>query len=63
MILVNIIIVIRRIVPLSLLLLFGALVLLVLFARARNYGDFGSWLILATAIALAFAAGTLLSRR
>src|SRR5688500_10719233 len=63
MVLVNVIILIRRIVPISLLLLIGALVPLVIYARTRNFGDFGSWLMLATAIALAFAAGTLKNRR
>lgn len=61
-IVVRVIIFIRRLVPISLLLLLCALVPLVGFSL-RRLDSTGAWLLLAAALALAFAAGSLRTRR
>jgi hypothetical protein len=61
-IVVRIIIFVRRLVPLSLLLLLCALVPLVGFSL-RRLDSTGAWLLLAAALALAFAEGSLRTRR
>ncbi len=62
MILVKLIIVLRRCLPASLILLLCALVPLVGFSLHRLDG-IGSWLMLAAALMLAFAAGAMRTKR
>ncbi len=61
-IVIRTIIIVRRVMPASLLFLLLAVVPVVLFARSR-LGDLGGWLMIGAALILTFAAGALFQRR
>lgn len=61
-IVIRTIILVRRILPASLLFLLLALIPVILFARSR-LGDFGGWMMIGAALVLTFAAGALFQRR
>lgn len=61
-IVIRTIILLRRVVPASLLLLLFALIPVILFARNR-LGDPGGWLMIGAALILTFTAGALFQRR
>ncbi len=61
-IVIRTIIVVRRVIPASLLFLLLALIPVILFARSR-LGDMGGWMMIGAALVLTFAAGALFQRR
>ena len=61
-IVIRTIILVRRVLPASLLFLLLALIPVILFARSR-LGDIGGWLMIGAALVLTFAAGALFQRR